>query len=150
MTQQRPLAKMTAWCLRDLLRRGELSAEQLLSEVYDEIDRREPTVRAFITLRPRKEVLAEATAVDRSRRGGEPVGPLAGIPIALKDNIAVKNTRLTCGSRMLEGYVSPFDATVVKRLRSAVRPHRGAPSGRHSTHRATPPRAPVAAGRPRS
>ena len=119
MTQQRPLAKMTAWCLRDLLRRGELSAEQLLSEVYDEIDRREPTVRAFITLRPRKEVLAEATAVDRSRRGGEPVGPLAGIPIALKDNIAVKNTRLTCGSRMLEGYVSPFDATVVNRLRSA-------------------------------
>ena len=47
------------------------------------------------------------------------MGPLAGIPIALKDNIAVKNTRLTCGSRMLEGYVSPFDATVVNRLRSA-------------------------------
>ena len=60
-----------------------------------------------------------AAAVDEAiRRGGVP-GPLAGVPVAVKDNICTLAIPTTCGSRILEGYVSPFEATVVRRLREA-------------------------------
>jgi aspartyl-tRNA(Asn)/glutamyl-tRNA(Gln) amidotransferase subunit A len=63
---------------------------------------------------------AEADAVDRQvTRGGATPGPLAGVPVAVKDNIATAHLATTCGSRVLEGYVSPFEATAVRRLRAA-------------------------------
>ncbi len=63
--------------------------------------------------------LAQATQLDRQRAGGETLGPLAGMTLALKDNICTLGATTSCGSRILEGYLPPFDATVVERLRRA-------------------------------
>jgi len=57
--------------------------------------------------------------MDERIASGEPVGPLAGVPVAIKDNIAIRDIQTTCGSRILEGYVSPYTATAVERLRGA-------------------------------
>ncbi|MBI5499380.1 MAG: Asp-tRNA(Asn)/Glu-tRNA(Gln) amidotransferase subunit GatA [Deltaproteobacteria bacterium] len=63
--------------------------------------------------------LDAARSIDRRRRAGEPLGPLAGVPVAVKDNILVRGCRCTCGSRMLERWVAPDDAAVVSALRAA-------------------------------
>src|SRR5690606_9631662 len=63
--------------------------------------------------------LAHAADIDRRRAAGEPLGPLAGVPLALKDVLTVKGVPTTCGSRILADYRPPYDATVVERLRAA-------------------------------
>src|SRR5690606_15227943 len=63
--------------------------------------------------------LADAAAVDARRAAGESLGPLAGVPLALKDILTTRGVPTTCGSRMLQGWIPPYDATVVTRLREA-------------------------------
>ena len=87
--------------------------EEYVAQVYDRLERLNEELRAYITLRPRGEVEAEA------REALERGGPLAGLLVAVKDNIHVKGLPTTCGSRMLSRYVAPYDATVVERLRGA-------------------------------
>src|SRR5262249_35068495 len=65
------------------------------------------------------DLLAEADDIDRRRAAGETLGPLAGVPVALKDNILTRDHATTAASRILEGFVPPYDATVVARLRKA-------------------------------
>jgi aspartyl-tRNA(Asn)/glutamyl-tRNA(Gln) amidotransferase subunit A len=77
----------------------------------------DPVVKAFLSLRP--EVLDEASALDARIARGEDPGPLAGVPIAIKDNMCVTGTKTTCASKILENYVAPYDATVIKKLRAA-------------------------------
>ncbi len=86
-----------------------------VEEVYKIIERYEETIRAYITLRPLDDVIKEAEGV--LRRGS--LGPLAGALVAVKDNINTKGIRTTCGSRMLENYVPPYNATVVERIKAA-------------------------------
>ena len=88
---------------------------EYIEEVYRVIERHEPQIGAYITLRPKDEVLREAEALLRSGRPG----PLGGALVALKDNISTKGIRTTCGSRMLESYVPPYDATVVSKIRES-------------------------------
>jgi aspartyl-tRNA(Asn)/glutamyl-tRNA(Gln) amidotransferase subunit A len=104
--------------LLDLLGRGEVTAEALAAAFLDVIRRREPQLRAFLLV-DEEGALAQARAVDQRRRRGEPQGPLAGVPVALKDVLCTKGQRTTCGSRMLANYVPPYDADVVERLRRA-------------------------------
>ena len=113
------LAEMTACRLKELLAAHETSCREIMLSVLDEIVRREPDVQAFLFVRDREKLLAEADAVDQRRRAGEVVGPLAGLPVAIKDCICTEDIRTTCASRILEHFVPPYDATVVQRIRQA-------------------------------
>ncbi len=77
-----------------------------------------PQVHAFLHVAP-EQALAAARAVDARRAAGEPLGPLAGVPLALKDVFTTTDMPTTCGSRILEGWQPPYDATVTRRLREA-------------------------------
>ena len=102
--------------LRDLLDRRILSAEELLREYINKIEEKEPVVGAFLTL-DREGALALARESDARLARGEKLHLLDGIPFAVKDNLCTRGLRTTCASRMLEGYIPPYDATVVSRLR---------------------------------
>ena len=102
-----------------LMDEGALSARELATSVLDRIEAVEEGLGAYIYVRPREHVLAEAAEVDEVRRRGESVGVLAGMPVAVKDNIVTRGVPTTAGSRILEGYVPPYDATAVARLKAA-------------------------------
>lgn len=108
----------TATELAARLERGELTAEALLRECIARADAHDGTINAFLSRRD-DEALEQARASDARRAAGDARGPLEGIPVALKDLIAARGEPLTCASRMLERFVSPYDSTVAERLRGA-------------------------------
>jgi aspartyl-tRNA(Asn)/glutamyl-tRNA(Gln) amidotransferase subunit A len=98
------------------LQRRELSALELLDERLAVIEREEPRIRAFLRL---SEDLARAQAAEADRRfsGGDQVGRLTGIPVAIKDVLSVEDVETTAGSQILKGYRPPYEATAIRRLR---------------------------------
>jgi aspartyl-tRNA(Asn)/glutamyl-tRNA(Gln) amidotransferase subunit A len=102
----------------DLLSRRELSAVELTRAHLDRIAQVEGSVRAFVTT-TEDAALREAERIDRLRGEGTPLGPLAGIPLAIKDVITTEGVTTTCSSRILEHFVPPYDATVIIRLKGA-------------------------------
>jgi aspartyl-tRNA(Asn)/glutamyl-tRNA(Gln) amidotransferase subunit A len=111
------LADLTAGAASELLRRREISSRELTDAVLERIDEREPALHAYISVTA-DAARREAAAIDERRLAGEDLPPLAGIPVAVKDNMCTIGVRTTCGSRILDGFVPPYDATVVTRLRS--------------------------------
>lgn len=99
------------------IRNRDFSAEEYVSQLLERIEKVEPKVNALVTVN--KEVIERARTIDKRIRDGEKVGPLAGVAISVKDNISTKEIRTTCASKMLEGYIPPYDATVVERLQQA-------------------------------
>ncbi|MGE0479117.1 MAG: Asp-tRNA(Asn)/Glu-tRNA(Gln) amidotransferase subunit GatA [Phycisphaerae bacterium] len=97
---------------------GRRRAVEVCDEALARIDALEPQLRAFLSV-TREHALGQAARVDADRAAGVPLGPLAGVPIAIKDNLCTRFGRTTCGSRMLEDYRSPFDATAVARIEAA-------------------------------
>ncbi|MGN8689031.1 Asp-tRNA(Asn)/Glu-tRNA(Gln) amidotransferase subunit GatA [Atopobiaceae bacterium HCP3S3_F7] len=97
---------------------GSFSATEVARASLDAIDAREGEVQAFLEV-SRDLALAAAAETDRRRAAGEPLGPLAGVPVAFKDNMHLVGTRTTCASRMLENYDSKFTATCVQRMLDA-------------------------------
>jgi aspartyl-tRNA(Asn)/glutamyl-tRNA(Gln) amidotransferase subunit A len=104
--------------LADAIRAGERSARQVVDEHLARIEERESEIHAF-NLVLADEARAAADEIDRRVAAGEDPGPLAGVPVALKDNLCTRGIPTTCSSRILEGWCPPYDATVVQRLRSA-------------------------------
>jgi aspartyl-tRNA(Asn)/glutamyl-tRNA(Gln) amidotransferase subunit A len=102
----------------DKLARRDISAVELTRAHLERIDAVEGRVRSFVTVTDQN-ALSQAERIDQMRGEGEPLGPLAGIPLALKDVLCTKGTRTTCSSRMLEHFVPPYNATVVERLQQA-------------------------------
>ena len=93
----------------------EYSSEELTRAYLERIEEKEPSINSFVSLCQDRAIDA-AKESDERRRNGAPLSALDGIPYAAKDNIAVSGLPLRCGSRILEGYISPFDATVISRL----------------------------------
>jgi len=100
------------------VRAGTRSAREVVEEHLAAISGRDPDLHAF-NLVLADEACSAADAVDSAVARGEEVGPLAGVPIALKDNLCTRGIPTTCSSRILEGWCPPYDATVVQRVRSA-------------------------------
>ena len=101
-----------------LLAAGEISAVELAQAHLDQIEAINPALNAFLHV-DADGALATAAEVDARRAAGERLSPLAGVPIAVKDNFCTSGLPTTCGSRMLEGWIPPYDATVVTRLKEA-------------------------------
>jgi aspartyl-tRNA(Asn)/glutamyl-tRNA(Gln) amidotransferase subunit A len=97
---------------------GEVSAVELARAYLDRIDASDPALNVYRTV-TRELALEQAAAVDDAARAGRPLGPLAGVPVALKDNIAVRGVEMTAGSRHRAGVVAEEDAPVYTRLRDA-------------------------------
>lgn len=110
--------RRTALEVRDAVLRGDLSARDAVADALRQIELVDGQLDAVNELL-RDDALARAEAIDARARAGERLGPLAGVPFTLKDNIAKRGCITTAGSRILETYRSPFDATVVERLEAA-------------------------------
>jgi aspartyl-tRNA(Asn)/glutamyl-tRNA(Gln) amidotransferase subunit A len=109
------LCDQSASKLASMLRKGEASSREITESVLKRIDERENIVNAFITVK-RKEALKAANLADNRFRKRERVSPLNGIPIAIKDNLCTRGIRTTCGSKILDNYIPPYDATTVKKV----------------------------------
>jgi len=99
------------------VRSGETSAESLVQSALDRIGKA-GHLKAYLSVLP-EYALEKARDLDVRRGKGEKLGPLAGVPIAIKDNIVVSSGKTTCASRMLENFQSPYDAAVIEKLLSA-------------------------------
>ncbi|MDP9806835.1 aspartyl-tRNA(Asn)/glutamyl-tRNA(Gln) amidotransferase subunit A [Trueperella bonasi] len=103
------------------LREGEITSEALTKATLDRIHAENERLNAFLFIDD-DGALDVARAVDADRAAGKELPPFAGVPIALKDNICERGTPVTCGSKMLEGWIAPYDATVVKNIMAARLP----------------------------
>ncbi len=110
--------RATATELSDALAAGGISSVELTSAHLDRIAAVDEQVHAFLHV-DAEGALAQARAVDARRAAGEPLGPLAGIPLALKDVLTQKGVPTTAGSKILQGWIPPYDATVTRRLLDA-------------------------------
>jgi len=112
------LTGRTAAELAAMVRRGDVSAMEVTDAHLERIAARDGDVRSFLCV-AEAEARAAAAEVDAARGRGEGLGPLAGVPVAVKDMFCTKDLPTTCASRILEGWRPPYDSTVVARLRAA-------------------------------
>lgn len=110
--------KTTVQSIKDALQKKEMTASEIVERCYQSIKAQDKTINAFISL-TEETARAKAAELDEKLRKGVPVGALAGVPIAIKDNICIDGTRTTCGSKMLSNFVSPYTATAIEKLIAA-------------------------------
>ena len=102
--------------LHQKLLNKEMTSVQLTEEHFDAIEKRDGDIGAYLTL-TKESALQAAHEIDERIRRGEPLDLLAGIPCAIKDNMCMTGVRTTAASKILDNYIAPYDATVVKELR---------------------------------
>jgi aspartyl-tRNA(Asn)/glutamyl-tRNA(Gln) amidotransferase subunit A len=111
-------ANWTIPAVREALASKKISARELAGDYYKRIAARNLELNAYLTLSEDR-ALAQADRVDALVAAGKPLPALAGVPIAVKDVISTRGVRTTCGSKILENYIPPYDATAVERLEAA-------------------------------
>ncbi|MBS4536996.1 Asp-tRNA(Asn)/Glu-tRNA(Gln) amidotransferase subunit GatA [Clostridium sp. D2Q-11] len=112
------LFKLTIHELRDKLNTREITSEELVNEFFNRIEATDEYIKSFLLL-DKENAIKEAKNIDERRVNGEKLGDLAGIPVAIKDNISTEGLKTTCGSKILSNYTAPYDATVIKNLKEA-------------------------------
>ncbi|MTK11645.1 MAG: Asp-tRNA(Asn)/Glu-tRNA(Gln) amidotransferase subunit GatA [Clostridiaceae bacterium] len=110
------IGAMTAYEIKKGIEEKKFTSEKVVTELFKRIKEVDKDVDGYLTL-CEEEALKIARAIDEKIKKGEKVGKLAGVPIAVKDNICTDGIRTTCASKMLEDFIPPYDATVVKRLK---------------------------------
>jgi aspartyl-tRNA(Asn)/glutamyl-tRNA(Gln) amidotransferase subunit A len=118
MTTDAASSPTTATGIAAAVRTGSATAVDVVERYLAEIDRREPEIHAFNTVLA-DEARARAAEVDAQVAAGDDLGVLAGVPVALKDNMCTRGIPTTCSSRILDGWKPPYDATIVTKLREA-------------------------------
>lgn len=109
------ICEMTAEEIGKAYREKTLTVPEVVKAFLDNIEKEDEKIKAYITV-CREEALKKADEVQAMFDGGKEMGPLAGIPIAIKDNICTKGVRTTCASKMLENFIPPYDASVMKKI----------------------------------
>ncbi len=111
------IKNVTALELGKMIKTGEITSREAVLSIVENIEKTDKKLNAYVTVN-RESALAEAEIIDNRIANGEDLGPLAGVPIAIKDNICTKNLRTTCASKMLESFVPQYDATVIEKIKS--------------------------------
>ncbi len=112
------LERLTLAEARAAVVEGRTCAVALAEEHYERIAAVDPEIHSFLAL-TRERAVAQAEKVDAAVKAGDPLGALAGVPVGIKDVLAVRGVETTAGSKILEGYRPPYDATVVRKLEAA-------------------------------
>lgn len=112
------LHELSAHRLHKLIKNREVSVQEIVTSLFQRIEKVEEKVKAFLFLY-KKEALEEARKWDKRISQGEDIGPLSGIPIAIKDNICLDKKETRCASRILKGFYPPYAATAIERLKKA-------------------------------
>src|SRR5215475_2131628 len=112
------LAMTTTWTIdavKAALAAKKISARELLAYIYKRIEVKNPDLNAYLALTPER-ARRQADRIDSLIAANKPLPPLAGVPVAIKDVISTRGVKTTCGSKILENYLPPYDATAVERL----------------------------------
>lgn len=109
------ITKLTVHELQDKMASKELTATEIAEAYAKKIAEKEPEIDAFVTVLT-NEAVDQAKKIDEEIKNGNVTSKYAGIPIGIKDNMCTKGVKTTCGSKMLENFVAPYDATVIERL----------------------------------
>jgi aspartyl-tRNA(Asn)/glutamyl-tRNA(Gln) amidotransferase subunit A len=97
---------------------GTATATDLAASYYERIEKKNPRLNVYLSL-TKERAMEQASSIDDAAAKGDPLGPLAGIPVGIKDVLVMKGAPATAGSKILEGYRSPYDATAVQKLEAA-------------------------------
>lgn len=112
------LNQLTAHEVTRLIREKKVTAQEVIQDVFEQIDKVDDLIKSFLVL-TREEALKQAKEIDIKVKNGEKLPPLAGVAVAIKDIIATQGTETTCGSKILKGFVPPYNATVINKLKKA-------------------------------
>lgn len=107
--------RLKAWEISQKIRSRELTARECIASFFSRIDNLEPKVKAYVTVL-REAAFKKAEEIDERIKRGERVGRLAGVAVAVKDNICTRGVKTTCASKILENFIPPYNATVVEKI----------------------------------
>jgi len=112
------LNQLTAHEVVNLIKKKKITAHEVLQDIFNQIDKVDNLIKAFLVF-TREEAFKQAKEIDEKVKNGEALPPLAGVAVAIKDIIATQGTETTCGSKILKGFIPPYNATVINKLKEA-------------------------------